>query len=120
MMASPAESACILFCISECIARRQQQGKPIPEWMALLHGKLSATVELDELMSGSDTFASASGQGFRSNAAQFEEKLITATDAAKILKVDVRSIRRIAADLDGEVVGNRWLFRETTVREYAA
>ena len=36
-----------------------------------------------------------------------------------ILQTSKRQVARIAADLDGELVDGRWLFKEATVRAYA-
>jgi hypothetical protein len=47
------------------------------------------------------------------------EKLITARKAATILDLSKRQIHRLAADLDGRIVGGRWLFDLGTVTEYA-
>src|SRR5271167_1555009 len=121
-MSSPAENACLLFCVGESVSKRQMAGKPIPEWLIALHRRLSAAVELDEaLMSSAGSIVSANGQDFGRNVGQSEEKkLITASEAAQILRVDARTVRRIAADLDGQFAGGRWLFDEMTCRSYAA
>ncbi|WP_157932145.1 MerR family transcriptional regulator [Mycobacteroides abscessus] len=38
--------------------------------------------------------------------------------AAQILGVTPRHLRRLHADLDGQKVGSRWLFKASIVHEY--
>jgi hypothetical protein len=44
---------------------------------------------------------------------------IDSAEAAGILEVTVRHVRRIAADLDGQCIAGRWMFLRHNVIDYA-
>lgn len=44
---------------------------------------------------------------------------ITAREAAVTLGISSRQVRRLAADLDGQLVDGRWQFNRSAVTEYA-
>jgi hypothetical protein len=50
---------------------------------------------------------------------QSEVSRIGSKQAAAILGWEIRRVQRHTADLDGELVGDRWRYDERTVREYA-
>jgi hypothetical protein len=47
------------------------------------------------------------------------DKRISAAEAAMILGWTKRTVQRRASDLDGEIVGNCWVFSQSVVVEYA-
>jgi excisionase family DNA binding protein len=63
---------------------------------------------------------SQSRHGMSSYTEELEsDELITAKEAAEVLGCSKRQIQRMASDLDGKIVGGRWLFSRATVVGYA-
>ncbi|WP_396836810.1 helix-turn-helix domain-containing protein [Mycobacterium sp. ITM-2016-00318] len=63
---------------------------------------------------------SANGHQLDCAAAQLElSVVVSAREAAHILGCTTRHVRRLAADLEGEEVGGRWLFSRSAVEAYA-
>lgn len=103
MNISDDQTAILRYVVAEFIRRRQLCGQPIPERVR----RLLAAV-------------SAHGTPEREREAHSEtDDLIDTTEAAQILGCSTRNIRRIAADLDGEQIADRWIFHKNTVTEYA-
>ncbi|WP_280471669.1 helix-turn-helix domain-containing protein [Nocardia cyriacigeorgica] len=98
-----------LYCASEVIRTRQQHAQPVPDWLRRHRAALTAAVEQ------SVTGQEASGAGSHSETA---ENLIGTREAAAILGCSKRQAQRLAADLDGWLVGGRWVFRRTDVDRY--
>lgn len=90
-----------LYCVSEVLRRKVIGGKPVGHWLRDVHEALSAR--------GHET----DGEQLRSS------DLIDTKEAAHMLDCHPRSIRRIAAELDGEIVAGRWCFTRSAVAEYA-
>ena len=85
------------------------RARPNPELPNLLQ-------QLEDLLS-----MSAAGHESGCNAEELRsDTLIGAIEAASILGCSPRHVRRIAADLDGQFVEGRWVFRRQAVAEYAA
>jgi hypothetical protein len=98
------------YCTAELVRSRRLGCRPIPAEVRRLYDRL--TVEITLRMS-------RPRQEFDCNRAQLDsDKQIGAAEAAMILKWTKRRVQRRAADLDGQIVGGRWLFREHTVIEY--
>ncbi|KMV22378.1 helix-turn-helix domain-containing protein [Mycobacterium heckeshornense] len=100
------------FCVAEVVRRRRLSGQPIPSWLRGHFDRLDRAVRA----------AAASTSGHESGCAEQElqQQWLTATQAAQALGVSARHVRRLAADLDGQLVGGRWLFPAAAVSEYAA
>jgi hypothetical protein len=103
------EARAAYYCAAALIRHRQRSGEPIPEWLRKHFNRLDAEVRVSE-----------SGHDSVSDAKQLEEQeLITAREAAGILGCSKRQVQRLASDLDAEFAYGRWLFRLSTVAEYA-
>jgi hypothetical protein len=99
-----------LYCVTELVARRCRAGVPVPKWMI----DLARQFDQASLMSPSGRESEGAG------AELDPERLIGTTEAARILGVSPRQVRRIADDLDVETIGRRGkAFRHSTVAQYA-
>jgi hypothetical protein len=97
-----------LYCVTELIDRRRRANVPVPDWMVRIGRRFNQ--------------ASLSASGHESDPVEQQldtERLIGTIEAATILGMSERQTRRIASDLDGEIVGQRWAFRLSTVEQYA-
>jgi hypothetical protein len=100
-----SDRACAWYCVVEVINNRRFKGQPVPDWLLRYHDRLNLAL-------------SKSGQDLEAVPAQ-SEQLITAAEAATMLNCSARKAKRLAADLDGQNIGGRWLFNRAVVREYA-
>jgi hypothetical protein len=111
------------YCVAAVIRGRQRTGEPIPEWLRRHFEQLDAVIR--DGSSDSAARASRSGHELSDHATQLEcdgstsSELIGAREAAEILGLSKRQVQRLAGDLDGQVVGGRWLYKRTIVCEYA-
>lgn len=92
------------YCVAEVTRQRLLVGAPIPQWLRSIHLALSPT--------GQETVALQLDS-------ESPDELIGTEQAAAILGLHPRTVRRIATDLDGQIVANRWCFTRTAVIEYA-
>lgn len=92
------------YCVAEVTRQRLLIGAPIPQWLRNIHHALSPT--------GQETVAPQVDS-------ESPDELIGTEQAAAILGLHPRTVRRIATDLDGQIVANRWCFTRTAVTEYA-
>lgn len=97
-----------LFCVSSTLDRRRVRYEPIPAALVESHRRLTAAYSA----------MSADGPQISLLGTELDEPIGT-DDAAEILNVTPRHIRRIAADLDGIKVGTDWTFKRSTVERYA-
>jgi hypothetical protein len=98
-------------CASEVLCSRRVIGAPIPDWLRKHHGRVEAWY----------LTLSALGHEIHPPASQSEEpdKAIDAKEAADMLRCSERTVRRRAADLDGQkLAGGQWVFSRTAVAEY--
>jgi hypothetical protein len=100
-----------LYCVNELVARRYRAGEPVPRWM----------IDLGRQFDMASLSMSPRGHESERAAAELDpERLIGTTEAATILGVSPRQVRRIANDLDVETIGRRGkAFRHSTVAQYA-
>ncbi|WP_141213961.1 helix-turn-helix domain-containing protein [Mycobacterium marinum] len=109
MRLSDDETEAALYCAMELIDRRRRAGVPVPSWMIRLAHRLDLTSALSprghEIDSGSESLES--------------DLLVGSREAADILGLSTRQVRRLAPDLDGEAIGGRIVFKRSTVIEYA-
>lgn len=106
MWLSVAQVEAVLYALRDLVSRRLLGGQPIPR-------------EIKELY---DYLRAASGDGTKGNAVAEEstrDNLIDSKEAAVILGCSARWVRRISADLDGQLCGERWVFRQEVVADYA-
>lgn len=106
MWLSGPQLAAALYASRDLISRRILGGQPIPQGVKELN----------------DDLVAASAQGTNNVAAEEQsipDDLIDTNGAAVIVGCSARWIRHIAADLDGQRCGGRWIFRRATVAEYA-
>ena len=103
------------YCVAEVVRHRQRTGEPIPDWLRRHFDRLDAEIRLSEIR------VSESGQDSDSDTGQFDQnELITAREVSQMLGCSKRQAQRLASDLDGcQFVGGRWLFRRSSVAEYA-
>jgi len=97
-----------LYCANEVIAERRRRGQPIPGWLREHHAGLATEWLMSESGHESDC-------GERPLA---KDELIPVSEAAEILGISERQARRLSADLDGRIVGGRWVFSKSAVIEY--
>lgn len=103
---TPDEVDAALYAVSDVLARRQLERRSVPIDVVLVERKLRA--------------ASDAGNGIRCSKEELEaDTLMGPVEAAIILGCTPRRVRQIHADLDGELVGNQWVFRRQTVVDYA-
>jgi excisionase family DNA binding protein len=103
------EARAAYYCAAALIRHRQRSGEPIPDWLRRHFGQLDAQIR-----------ASQSGQEWDCGAEELsQDKLITAREAAQVLGCSKRQVQRLAGDLDGQIIGGRWLFSSSAVAEYA-
>lgn len=100
-----------LYCVNELVDRRGRAGEPVPDWMRDLASQFDRA---------SLTMSPSGHESADAGAELDPERLIGTTEAARILGVSPRQVRRIANDLDVETIGRRGkTFRHSTVTEYA-
>jgi hypothetical protein len=108
-MQPPEHSRAALYCAAAVIRARQRSGQPIPDWLRQHHAQIEAEFGM-----------SRSGHETPTTAGQLEQdELITAKEAAEVLGCTKRQCQRIAPDLNGQLIGGRWLFNRSAVVEYA-
>jgi hypothetical protein len=104
------EVRAVRYCAAEVLRMRRLGCIPIPQWLQELNNRLELEVKVR---------ASRSRQELDCPGAELEsDKRIGAAEAAMILGWTKRTVQRRASD-DGEIVGGRWIFRQSTVIEYA-
>jgi hypothetical protein len=110
MRLSEHEVRVFYYCVADVIRGRMRGGQPIPDWIHRAYDKLDYHIRAvsrprHECDSGGEQLEADSWIGSRQTAA--------------ILGWDIRRVQRCASDLDGRKIGNRLMFRESTVLEYA-
>lgn len=95
----------VIYVLRDMIARRRLRGEPVPAQFVTFHAQLLASA------CGTETQAALQESG--------DGDLIDSAEAASILGYTPRWVRHIRRDLDGEMVGGRWVFRRQTVVGYA-
>lgn len=96
------------YCCSEVLRSRERTGQPIPPWLRQHYNHLDAQIRM-------------SPPGHESDCARQQsdpQTWITAKEAATMLVCSTRHARRLAADLDGQLIGGRLLFDRVTIAEY--
>ena len=93
------------YCAAREIRRRQLAGQPVPPPVQKLFDRLDIEIRV-----------SPAGRDSGGDTAQSDP--IGTKEAAMLLGLSPRQVRRIAADLDGQLVGGRLLFDRRTVPEY--
>lgn len=95
------------YCVAHELRTRRRERLPVPESLRRLHDRLDLHIRC----------MSESGQAPEPAAGPSE--WITATEAGRLLGLSKRQTQRLAADLDGQFVGGRWVFDRSVVAEYA-
>jgi hypothetical protein len=111
MMFSESEVRQLLYCAAEELRARRLGKPPGPaRWLAKLIRRLE--LELAVSTSGQEACCKTADLNY--------DRMLTAREAAEILEVTSRTIRRrLAGDLEGQLIGRQWMFPESVVREYA-
>ncbi|AHC27822.1 MULTISPECIES: helix-turn-helix domain-containing protein [Mycobacteriaceae] len=104
--------AALLYCVTELVDRRARSGVNIPAWML----KLSARLDLTSALSARDHKLQSVGAALES---EIGNSFVGTREAAKLLGLTEASVRRLATDLDGQKVGRDWVFKLSTVLQYA-
>lgn len=94
-----------LWVLAEFKRRRRIVGQPIPAAVADLHTHL--------LMSGNGP----APEPARAQSKPAEQ--VDTHQAADLLGITPRHVRRIAADLDGQRIAGRWIFNRNNIIDYA-
>ncbi|MGV9795558.1 helix-turn-helix domain-containing protein [Gordonia sp. NPDC003422] len=100
-----AQTKVALWVLAEFKRRRRIVGQPIPAAVADLHTHL--------LMSA----CGPSPEPARAQSKPAEQ--VDTLQAADLLGITPRHVRRLARDLDGQRIGRQWVFNRTTVIDYA-
>lgn len=95
---------------AEVIRTRRFRGTPIPQWIREFHYRTNT--ERQARMTRSRQESHCGG------AELVLDKRISAAEAANLLGWSKSTILRRATDLDGEIVGGRWIFRQSAVTEF--
>ena len=103
MQISDRTARVALYCVSDMLRRRQIGGVPVPQWLRDAHLALSVW-----------------GQETQAPQVDSVQDLIDSREAAQMLGCHPRTVRRYAADLDGQMIAGRWCFDRATVAEYVA
>lgn len=101
-----------LYCVVETIDRRRRAGICVPPWMHQL-GQRFNLASLTSEMSPSGHESCTDSEGLES------DLHVGSKEAAHLLGLSTRQVRRLRSDLDGETVGGRMVFKRSTVIEYA-
>ena len=97
------------YCAAEVLRNRRRVGQRIPPWLYRHYAQLDEQIRLSQ-----------SRQEFGCGGEQSSEPdWITAKEAALMLGRSKRTVLRLAADLDGRMVGGRLLLDRRTVAAYA-
>lgn len=73
-----------------------------------------------ELIRALELAMSDSGHDDSADAADWDpQKFMTAGEVATVLGLSKRQARRLAVELDGRIIGGRWLFPASAVTDYA-
>jgi hypothetical protein len=97
-----------LYCVAEVVDRRRRAGIPTPHWMLRLARRLDLTSAMSPTGHESDCAEPALDTG-----------MIATQEAANLLGLSTRQVRRLRSDLDGQMIGGSLAFRRDTVTEYA-
>ena len=110
MRLSEHEVQVFYYTVSDVVRRRMRGGQPIPDWMRHAYAKLDCHIR---------TTSRARHESGNAEEQSEADSWIGSRQTAAILGWDIRRVQRCVSDLDGEKIGNRLLFRESTVLEYA-
>jgi hypothetical protein len=99
------------WCAAVAIQSRRENRKPIPDELRRHHNRLDLAIKC----------MSDPGHEIDQEPSQLEpDELITTQEMATTLNCSQRQAQRLAErDLDGQLVGGRWLCRRSIVETYA-
>lgn len=109
MQLSDDDAERALYCVNELLDRKIRAGAHIPGWMRSLASKLDLASALSSAGHQSDSGGEDLGPS----------PWIGSAEAADILGVHPRTVRRWRADLGGEIIAGRMVFNPRAVHEYA-
>lgn len=95
------------------VRQRKEACRPLPPEVGRLYERLDKRIRLS-----STRHETCCGDEDPSRSQ--EETWIGSPEAAQMLSWSKRQVQRHADDLGGRIIGGRWLFRESDVRDYAA
>ena len=99
------------YCVAEVIRGRALRGQPIPPWLRAIDSEMRAEV----VKPSSPTRQDSGGQETESD----HDVWIGSAEAATLLGWTVRQVQRLATDLDGRLVGGRYIYPKHAVIAYA-
>ena len=111
MKLSADDAELALYCVNELVDRRRRAGIPVPQQILILAKRF----DLASLTSGMSPRGHENDGGSES----LESDHAGSKEAADILGLSTRTVRRLAPDLDGEIIGGRLVFSRATIIEYA-
>ena len=98
------------YCSAWVCRSLKENRRPIPDWLQSHFDRLDSEVRMSR--------ARQEKRGVEPSSEE-EETWIGSPDAAQILGWSKRQVQRHAKELAGQIVGGRWLFRESLVVEFA-
>jgi hypothetical protein len=109
MTESSEHSRAAAYCAAALIRDRQLRGQPVPDWLRRHLARCEAAIAMPR-----------SGHEFDCASSQLNpDDLIDAREAARMLGISKRQAQRLGHDLNGLIIGGRWVYRKATVLEYA-
>lgn len=105
------------YCLAQFVRQRAIAGRGCPPAVTALYRRLDIAIRAHDR--NLQTAALSESRHENSSGAEQSESWITAAQAGALLGLSNRHVRRLAADLDGQCIGGRWLFDRNTVQEYA-
>jgi hypothetical protein len=100
-----------LLVVNILISELRRAGRPVSPWILAYGRRLNMQSVMSREGLHSDDAAAQSKSG--------PEILLGSGAAARILGLSTRQMSRIAGDLEGQKISNRWYYRRSVVVEYA-
>ena len=97
------------YCAAWVLRSLEENRRPVPDWLRNHFDRLDSEVRMSRGRQEKCCVEPSSE----------EETWIASPEAAQILGWSKRQVQRHAKDLAGQIVGGRWLFRESLVVECA-
>jgi hypothetical protein len=103
------------YCAATAIRRRHDRRQPIPDILQRHFKRLALAIACMDEPAG---FADETDFGGTPPESRHDDR-IGAAETARIIGCSPQWVRRIRADLDGEIVGGRYVFSRSIVESYA-
>jgi hypothetical protein len=109
-----ADLEAALYCAAEVVRSRQQGGRPVPGWLRHHLARREREFQMSQLRRENDCDSGQDGQSS-------DDDWMGNADVAEYLHLSTRQVQRLrkAGKLVGVQVSGGWIFRRSTVIEYA-